>query len=265
MRFSEGDEIIAKITNTLVEILEFGDYNHKIIAFAVVDFIKVCWVHDKKSVEVFLTNNSDYTFMEKMFELDIKFDQVDFGNPSINLLLDIINKNQVVKLSLIVTRRMNILLKSINFDLLYRAARSIRDYKRAITYLEEHLRFEKLNKSYSCLLHNTQLQNNVAVIENELSYEELQELVGWYSKVLPEDYNFKDFMLASNSFNEFSQGSVNHSPAKWIEDKDIDILSQEFDKNFVLFDKKDDNDELVALLGKKSYTKILKWVDMMCK
>lgn len=178
MRFSEGDEIIAKITNTLVEILEFGDYNHKIIAFAVVDFIKVCWVHDKKSVEVFLTNNSDYTFMEKMFELDIKFDQVDFGNPSINLLLDIINKNQVVKLSLIVTRRMNILLKSINFDLLYRAARSIRDYKRAITYLEEHLRFEKLNKSYSCLLHNTQLQNNVAVIENELSYEELQELVG---------------------------------------------------------------------------------------
>lgn len=164
IRFSEGTVVLDKMTNTLFEILEYGSYRHKMIVFSVIDFIKIWFEQDKAVVASYIVNQTNFRYTENLIKIKIKHDQESAENEAIQSFLDIIRKSESVKCSFITVNRILNFMNKIHdispdtdqtirpFLRLYKAAKSIKDYKRAVIYLEEHLRSTTLHKNYAYLL-----------------------------------------------------------------------------------------------------------------
>jgi hypothetical protein len=136
------------------------------------------------------------------------------GNLQQDRLLRLIKHNQVIELSFRAVSKMKMVMDSIDLKIQYNAAKSIRDYKRAIFCLEEHLRDKELNKNYDTLLKSKEKQIPISKMQKSLDYEDRQELVSCYSKIIPEDYDPKDFKVQKVLFSEFSQRSSMSTPVR---------------------------------------------------
>lgn len=270
IRFSEGEEVLENITNTVKEIIEAGSYTHKLIAFAIVDFIKVWLIQDKSSVESFITLETKFRFTEKLFSIDITYDQRTHQNKEIDTFIKEIDRYQVVKISLITVRRLQIFLNNLPSDSLYKAAKSAREYKRAVIYYEEHIRKTVLNKTASKLAETREYQKPLYLVEQNLEYDELKELIECYAKILPEDYDMKMFpnLNSKQMDSEYSQSLFNSTPRKRVEEGfgwsqvEQSLFITPFES---MLESEDYNQKLYSLLDKKSHSKIQKLLNNICK
>ena len=126
--------------------MDLGPQKYKPIVFWVLDLISIWSVQDKACAEKHITSWG-YKFREKALELQIFHDTTEAEEPITNEFIQILWRNQIAKISFITVPKLLNLLAGIPKDLLSEAAEDIREYKRAVFYMEEYLRDLRLNKN----------------------------------------------------------------------------------------------------------------------
>ena len=184
VRFNDDDLVVDTISKIICNFLKHGNYHQKLAVFSIVDFMNICLVQDKASVKQFSRLNN-FLYNEKLFQLQFKMSQEVFEKEIITKLVKNLGKSTVVKWSFRAVNQMISLFDKIPLDLLSKAALSIKEYKRAALFFEEHVR-----KDVNANSTNDQM---TSFIEDSLEVNEVMSLVETYSKVLPNDVNKKEF------------------------------------------------------------------------
>lgn len=185
------------------------------------------------------------------------------GRKALDELINSIKSNQVIELNFRTVSKIRMILESIDIRTQYKAAKSIRDYKRAIFCLEVHLRDKELNKSYNTLISGQSKQIPISKMQKSLDYEDRQELVSCYSKIIPEDYDPKDFKVQDTLFLEYSQRSSTSTPARHY----LDLYDAPLDRDRaeLKMDECLSNSVLDGFISPKKHKTIQKRLERMSK
>ena len=225
VRFNDDDSVVDTISKIICNFLKHGSYHQKLVVFSIVDFMNICLVQDKASVKQYFRLN-DFLYNEELFQLKFKMNQNIFEEGNITKLANNLIKSNVVKRSIRAVNQMISLFDKIPLDLLSEVARSIKEYKRAAIFFEEHVR-----KNVNANSADGQI---TSFIEDNLKANEVCSLVDTYSKVLPNDVNIKDFKylidlntLGENFSNQLVISKLRHKKPS-VNQKETSEANQKF-------------------------------------
>ena len=225
VRFNDDDSVVDNISKIICNFLKHGNYHQKLVVFNIVDFVDIFLVQDKASVKQYYRLN-DFLYNEELFQLKFKMNQNIFEEGNITKLVNNLRKSTVVKWSFRAVNQMISLFDKIPLDLLSKVALSIKEYKRAAIFFEEHVR-----KNVNANSADGQI---TSFIEDNLKANEVCSLVDTYSKVLPNDVNIKDFKylidvntLGENFSNQFLISKLRHTKPS-VNQKETSEANQKF-------------------------------------
>ena len=229
VRFNDDDSVVDKISEDICNFLKNDNYHQKLAVFSIFDFMNICLVQDKASVKQYsLLKN--IPFNENLFQLMFKKEKDISENDGIMKLVKKLSESVVIGCSLRTIIKIMGLFDKIPLDLLSKAALSIKEYKRAALFFEEHVR-----KGVNANSANGQ---KTRFIEDSFEVKEVWSLAETYSKVLPNDFNLKEFkylieadIMRDSKSSEFvisklkrKESSVNQKETSEANQKLLDLI-----------------------------------------
>ena len=225
VRFNDDDSVVDTISKIICNFLKHGNYHQKLVVFSIVDFMNICLVQDKASVKQY-SQIWQYEYKETIFQQKFIRGKEVFENQDTKELVEKLNNSAVIGCSRRVIIKTMSLLDKISLELLSKVALSIKEYKRAAIFFEEHVR-----KNANANSANGQI---TSFIEDNLKVDEVWSLVDTYSMVLPNDVNKKEFKhlidvntLGENFSNELVISKLRHIKPS-VNQKDTSEANQKF-------------------------------------